>query len=111
MTTKLLTIKIAHSQVYGHSISHEKQSLLDGFALCPQCPAPQTWKCLVFIVVAPSPTYERQRKFISNVHADLIFQACISFLKWFRASGTPTRKILVCIRPSMPSNMQIGVSF
>ena len=50
--------------------------------------------------------YERRRQFITKNHAGLVFQACISFFKYFRTSGTPTMKIighvgmLPCLVPS-----------
>ena len=37
---------------------------------------------------------ERQRKFITEIHAHLVFQACISFLRCFRTPGAPIRKIV-----------------
>ena len=37
-------------------------------------------------------TYERRRK--TKIHADLPFQACISFLRCFRTPGSPRRIIL-----------------
>ena len=38
-------------------------------------------------------TYEQRQKLITKIHADLVFQMCISFLRCFRTRGTPTRKI------------------
>ena len=40
-------------------------------------------------------SYEQRRKLLAQIPANLVFQACISFLRCFRASGTPTREILV----------------
>ena len=37
-------------------------------------------------------TYERRRQCITQIHANLIFQACISLLRCFRTSGTPAIK-------------------
>ena len=61
--------------------------------------------------------YERQRIFITKIHANLVFQACISFLRCFRTPGAPTRKLLVhtgmlpCLVPSWPRIMQMRISF
>ena len=32
---------------------------------------------------------------VTKIHADLVFLACISFLRCFKTAGTPIRKILV----------------
>ena len=45
-------------------------------------------------------TCGRRRICITKIHANLVFRMCISFLKCFRTSGTPTTKILV--HPGMP---------
>ena len=37
-------------------------------------------------------SYEQRPTFITNIHADLVFQACISFLRCCRTPGTPIRK-------------------
>ena len=37
-------------------------------------------------------TYERRREFTTKPHANLVLQACISFLRCFRAPGAPIRK-------------------
>ena len=61
-------------------------------------------------------TNER-RKFVTQIHADLVFQPCISFLGCFRTLVAPLRKILVytgmlpCLVPSWPQMMQIRTSF
>ena len=54
----------------------------------------------------------------TKLHADLDFQACISFLRSFRTPGTPIRKILVhtgnkplCLVPYWPQIMQTHISF
>ena len=63
------------------------------------------------------PLYERRRKFVTYIHANLVFQACISFLRCFRTPGAPIRKILVhtgmlpCLIPSWSQTMQIRSSF
>ena len=38
----------------------------------------------------------RRRKFITKIHAHLVFQVCISFLRCLRTSGTPIRKKNEC---------------
>ena len=64
-----------------------------------------------------SSTYERRRKFVTQIHADLVFQTCISFLRCFRTPVAPIRTILVypgmlpCLVPSRPQIMQIRISF
>ena len=40
-------------------------------------------------------TSERRRTLVTLIHADLVFQVCISFLRCFRTPAAPTRKILV----------------
>ena len=60
---------------------------------------------------------QRRRKFITNIHADLVFQACILFLRCFGTPGAPIREILVhtgmlpCLVPQWPQIMQIRISF
>ena len=60
---------------------------------------------------------EWQRKFVTQIHADLVFQACITLLRCFRTPVAPIRKILVhigmlpCLVPSWPQIMQIRISF
>ena len=60
---------------------------------------------------------ERRRKLITKIHANLVMRACISFLRCFRTSGTPTRKVLVypgmqpCLVPQWPQIIQIRISF
>ena len=39
--------------------------------------------------------YEWRQTFVTQIHADLVFQACISFLRYFRMPVAPTRKMLV----------------
>ena len=39
--------------------------------------------------------YEWRCRFVTKIPADLVFQACISFLRCFSTPGTPIRKILV----------------
>ena len=62
-------------------------------------------------------TYERRRKFVTQIHADLVFQVCISFLRCLGTPVAPIRKILVhtgmpaCLVPSWPEIMQICISF
>ena len=36
--------------------------------------------------------YEWRRKFIAKIHADLVFQLCIAFLRCFRTLGTPIKQ-------------------
>ena len=43
-------------------------------------------------VIQNSFSYEWRAKFITKVHADLVFRACISFFRCFRTPGTPIRK-------------------
>ena len=64
-------------------------------------------------------TYERRQKFVTKLHVDLVFQACILFLRCFRTLGTPIRKIQVypgllpCLVPQSksPQIMQSCISF
>ena len=39
--------------------------------------------------------YERRRKLFTEIPANLVFQACISFYRCFETFGPPIRKILV----------------
>ena len=61
--------------------------------------------------------YERRQKFATQIHADLVFHACISFLRYFRMPVDPVRKMRVytgmvpCLVPSWPQIMQIRISF
>ena len=65
----------------------------------------------------PCATDERRRKFVTQMHADLVFQACISFLRCFRTPVAPTSEILVYtgmlpwLVPSWPQMMQLRISF
>ena len=76
-------------------------------------------KTVFFAVIGfSSPkTHERPRKFVTQIHADLVFQACISFLGCFRPPVALITKILVytgmlpCLVPSWPQIMQIRISF
>ena len=53
---------------------------------------------------------------MTKIHTDLVFQACISFLRCFRTPGAPRRIILVyagmlpCLVPSWFQIMQIRIS-
>ena len=61
--------------------------------------------------------YERRRKFITEIHADLVFRVCISFMRCFKTSGIRIEKIPVCpgIFPCLarwwPQIMQTDISF
>ena len=71
---------------------------------------------LLFGGISGQETPERRQKFITKIHANLVFHACISFLRSFRTPRTPIRKILVytgvlpCLGPSWPQMMQIRIS-
>ena len=62
-------------------------------------------------------SYERRCIFVTKIPADLVFRACISFLRIFSASGTPAKKIRVypgmlpCLVPLCPQMKQIRISF
>ena len=47
----------------------------------------------------PTTKSETSAKFITKSPADLIFQACISFVRSFRTSGTSIREILFLVLP------------
>ena len=60
---------------------------------------------------------ERRRILITQIHVDLVFQACTSFPRCFRTLVAPIRKIRVytgippCLVPSWLQIMQICISF
>ena len=51
---------------------------------------------LMVTLIQLGPAYEWRRKLITEIHANLVFQAYISALRCFRTLGTPKRKILMC---------------
>ena len=61
--------------------------------------------------------YEQWQKFIAKIHANLVFQAWISFLRRLWTPGTTIRKVLVHTEkttlscPLLALNMQISMSF
>ena len=86
---------------------------------CPQLPHHPckngTHSTCFYSTGGHTPNYERRRKSITEIHADLFFQACISFLRCFRTPVAPTREILVhtgmlpCLALSWPQIMQIRI--
>ena len=59
----------------------------------------RTWNLWTVAILLPMViqkrirTDERQQKFITKIHANLVFQVCISFLRCVRAPGTPIRQV------------------
>ena len=72
---------------------------------------------LIPLTLARNKTCERRHELFTQIPANLVFQACISFYRCFETFGPPIRKILVytgmlpCLAPSWPQIMQIRISF
>ena len=62
--------------------------------LWQSCPSTGLTSAQIRARPAPLKTHERRQRCITKIHANLVIQACIWFLRCFRTPGAPISKIL-----------------